>query len=257
VDAKDGAQIYANELGNLWGVLQAGGNRHIVEIAQPPRHGTRSGLCSVLIDSQKAGEAPSIKAAANFAISHFVNRPDLWRRGSAPSAPGRSERASEASEGEVMLKTREIDLYRLDNVLERLGARRDRVSGDYYDLFNDRWRQARRWKGDLAARPGELTLDERAGLLEFERIADPELGAPPYRVSARGADGRPQQTFLRVVPAKEGFVVAMLGETAGVAAYTQISEQSWNNRAAAEEALHRDAWTRKEPAQKQARGARR
>ncbi len=35
------------------------------------------------------------------------------------------------------------------------------------------------------------------------------------------------------------------------------AEQSWNNRAAAEEALQRDAWTQKEPAQKQARGARR
>jgi hypothetical protein len=156
-----------------------------------------------------------------------------------------------------MVNTREIDLYRLDKVLERLSGRRDRAASEYYDLFNDRWLQARRWKGDLSSRSGELTLDQRAGLLEFERIADPELGAAPYRILARGPKGRLQETFLRVVPGKEGFVVAMLGETADVAAYTQISEQSWRSSVAAEEALQRDAWTQKEPAQRKARGGRR
>jgi len=156
-----------------------------------------------------------------------------------------------------MLNTREIDLHRLGKVLDCLSARRERAGGEYYDLFNDRWLQARRWKGDLASRSGELTLDQRAGLLEFKRIADPELGAAPYRISARGPKGRLQETFLRVVPGKEGFVVAMLGETADVAAYTRISEQSWRTGVAAEEALQRDAWTQKEPVQRQARGGRR
>jgi hypothetical protein len=156
-----------------------------------------------------------------------------------------------------MLNARAIDLYRLDNVLERLSERRDRAGDDYYDLFNDRWLQACRWKADRASRRGELTVDQRAGLQEFERIADPELGAAPYRIAARGPKGRLQEAFLRVVPGKEGFVVAILGETADAAAYTQISEQSWRTSMAAEDALQRDAWTQSESAQKQTRGGRR
>jgi hypothetical protein len=168
----------------------------------------------------------------------------------------RLEEVPEAFEGEVMLNARAIDLYRLDIVLDRLSERRDRAGDEYYDLFNDRWLQARRWKGDLASRSGDLTLDQRAGLQEFERVADPELGAAPYRIAARGPKGLLQEAFLRVVPGKEGFVVALLGETADVAAYTQISEQSWRRSVAAEEALQRDAWTQMESAQKQARGRR-
>ena len=202
----------------------------------------------MLINGEKVGEAPGIRAAANLAIRHFVDRPGLSRSRSSPGEPSRS-RMSETSEGEVMLNTRAIDQDRLDHVLERLAVRRDRVDGDYYHLFNDRWLEARRWKADLATGSGVLTLDRRNSLLEFERIADPELSNPPYRIAAADAKGRPRQTFLRIVPGGEGFVVAAIGDTSETAPYSQISEQSWKTREAAEQALQRDAWTIKEPAQ--------
>ncbi len=237
-----------NERGALWGVYQAGRNAYVVEIVQPPADVTLPDRRFVLINGEKVGEAPGIRAAANLAIRHFVDRPSLCAVALLAGESSRSQ-VSETSEGEVMLNTRAIDQDRLDHVLERLAVRRDRVDGDYYHLFNDRWLEARRWKADLATGSGVLTLDRRNSLLEFERIADPELGNPPYRIAAADAKGRQRQTFLRIVPGGEGFVVAAIGDTSETAPYSQISEQSWKTRQAAEQTLHRDAWSIKEPAQ--------
>jgi hypothetical protein len=58
---------------------------------------------------------------------------------------------------------------------------------------------------------------------------------------------------LRIVPSPNGFVVAAIGETSETAPYSQVSEQSWNTREAAEDALRRDAWTIKDTARQAGR----
>ncbi len=243
-----------NERGAVSGAYQAGENAYAIEIARPPADGTRSDRRLVLINGQKVGRLPGVRAAANLAIKHFVDRSDLSLPHSSPAAQNRPQ-MSETSEGEVMLNTRAIDQDRLDRVLERLADRRDRVDGDYYDLFNDRWLEARRWKADLATGSGVLTLDRRNSLLEFERIADPGAQQSPLSHQRHGRQGAPSADIFAHCGGGRRLRSGGDRRNDRDSSIFAISEQSWNTREAAEQALQRDAWTIKEPAH-QARRAR-
>ncbi len=148
------------------------------------------------------------------------------------------------------IEERKNDAERLDRAVQRLAARASAATGEYVQYFGDRLALAQIWLADLH-RGAPLTPDRREGLLDMEYTADPELGAPPYRIHV--SKGRVlQQVSVRVLSGKDGYFIGAAGGAEGPA-YVRLSEECWPDRESAAQALGADAWTQRVPNRRQQR----